>query len=59
MAEKGGMTSDMSIHVRFVYDESVFRFVMRLDGQPVLASPVTPANGGSTQSHFVTLETRS
>jgi len=61
LAEKGGMQTDMSIHVRFVYDESVFRFVYRCDGQPVLASAVIPYKGGATntQSHFVALETRS
>lgn len=58
LAEKGGIQADMSIHVRFVYDESVFRFVIRLDGQPVVSQPLTPANGGATQSHFVSLEAR-
>jgi HK97 family phage major capsid protein len=61
LAEKGGIQSDMSIHVRFVYDESVFRFVLRVAGQPVRSSALTPYKGGSsyTQSHFVALETRS
>lgn len=61
LAEKGGIQSDMSIHVRFVYDESVFRFVMRVDGQPVRASALTPYKGGAnyTQSHFIALDTRS
>jgi HK97 family phage major capsid protein len=60
LAEKGGMKSDMSIHVRFIYDESVFRFVMRVDGQPVRASALTPFKGGATatQSHFITLDAR-
>ncbi len=60
LAEKGGMKSDMSIHVRFVYDESVFRFVMRVDGQPVRATALTPFKGGtgSSQSHFITLKAR-
>jgi HK97 family phage major capsid protein len=60
LAEKGGLQSDMSIHVRFIYDEQVFRFVMRLDGQPVRATALTPYKGGAsyTQSHFVALETR-
>ncbi len=60
LAEKGGMKSDMSIHVRFIYDESVFRFVMRVDGQTVRASALTPFKGGSsaTQSHFITLNAR-
>ncbi len=61
LAEKGGISADMSIHVRFVYDESVFRFVMRVDGQPERASALTPYKGGatSTLSHFVALATRS
>ena len=60
LAEKGGIQSDMSIHVRFIYDESVFRFVLRVDGQPVRASALTPYKGGAsyTQSHFVALATR-
>jgi HK97 family phage major capsid protein len=59
LAEKGGIKSDMSIHVRFDYDESVFRFVMRVDGQPVRATVLTPYKGASdTQSHFVGLATR-
>jgi len=48
LATKGGVQSDMSIHVRFVYDESVFRFVVRVDGQPVRASALTPYKGGSS-----------
>lgn len=59
LAEKGGMASDMSIHVRFVYDESAFRFVLRVDGEPVRASALTPAKGSNTQSHFIVLATRS
>jgi len=60
MAEKGGLQQDMSIHVRFVYDESVLRFVLRMDGQPWRASALTPYKGGATatQSHFITLENR-
>ncbi|MFZ7126991.1 MAG: phage major capsid protein, partial [Desulfobacterales bacterium] len=55
LAEKGGVKSDLSIHVRFVYDESVFRFVMRVDGQPVLSQPIAPYKGSNDLSHFVTL----
>ena len=57
LAEKGGIESAMSIHVRFIYDESVFRFVLRIDGQPVRATPLTPYKG-NTLSHFVTLAAR-
>lgn len=61
LGEKGGVQADMSIHVRFQYDESCFRFVLRVDGQPVRAAALTPYKGGSnyTQSHFIALETRS
>jgi len=60
LAEKGGMKSDVSIHVRFDYDESVFRFVYRVDGQPKRATALTPYKGGAnfTQSHFVALASR-
>jgi HK97 family phage major capsid protein len=59
LAEKGGMKSDMSIHVRFQYDEQVFRFVMRVDGPPVRSTSLTPYKGSATQSHFIALATRS
>ena len=60
LAEKGGIKADMSIHVMFIYDESVFRFVLRIDGQPVRATALTPYKGGAsyTQSHFIALATR-
>lgn len=58
LAEKGGIESDMSIHVRFVYDESVFRFVLRVDGQPERATALTPYKGSDTLSHFVALAAR-
>lgn len=57
--DKGSMKSDVSIHVRFVYDESVFRFVYRFDGQPLLAKAITPYKGSNTLSHFIKLQTRS
>jgi len=61
LAEKGGIQSDMSIHVRFVYDESVFRFVMRVDGQTIRSTVLAPYKGSSTldtQSHFIALAAR-
>ncbi len=56
--EKGGIQAASSIHVRFVNDESVFRFVWRLDGQSLWNSDLTPYQGTNTQSPFVILETR-
>lgn len=58
MIEKGGAEWASSMHVQFTTGEQVFRMVMRLDGQPTLASAITPFKGGSTLSPFVTLATR-
>ncbi len=54
-----GIQSDVSIHVRFVYDESVFRFVYRCDGQPEYASAITPFKGSDTESPYICIATRS
>jgi HK97 family phage major capsid protein len=59
MVEKGGIQSAMSIHVRFIFDEQTFRFVMRLDGQPLWHNALTPFQGTNTVSPFVALATRS
>lgn len=56
--EKGGVEEASSIHVRFIYDETAFRFVYRFNGQPIWSVPLTPYKGTSTQSPFVTLATR-
>jgi len=55
--DKGGIQSDSSIHLRFQYDESCFRFVYRIDGQPKWNSALTPFKGSNTQSPFVALNT--
>lgn len=60
LIDKGGIESESSIHVQFIYDESVFRFVYRVDGQPLWNSALTPYKGtSSTLSPFVTLNARS
>jgi HK97 family phage major capsid protein len=58
LADKGGLESAESIHVRFVYDETTLRFVYRVDGQPAWVSAMTPYNGGDDLSPFVTLAER-
>ena len=60
LAEKGGIKTAVSIHIQFIYGEQVFRWTLRIDGQPTRATALTPAHGGAsyTQSHFVALETR-
>jgi HK97 family phage major capsid protein len=56
---KGMVESMMSIHLRFDYDESTFRFIFRVDGQPWWSAALTPYKGSNTQSAFVVLQTRS
>lgn len=55
LIEKGGVQSASSIHVRFIFDETVLRFVYRVDGQPEWNAPLTPRSGGSTLAPFVVL----
>jgi HK97 family phage major capsid protein len=57
---RGGVNSAASIHLKFDYLETAFRFVYEVDGQPWLASAITPFKGTSnTLSPFVALATRS
>lgn len=59
LAEKSdGVRADTSIHVAFLTGEMAFRFMTRLDGQPMWKKPLTPYNGSKTLSPFVTLQAR-
>lgn len=58
MIDKGGVETASSIHVRFIYDETVWRFVYRADGQPIWNAALTPKSGAATQSPFIVLESR-
>lgn len=58
LATKGGINSAVSMHVRFLYDESVFKFTLRVDGQPMWNAPLTPFKGSATQSPFIFLAAR-
>jgi len=58
LAIKGGVNAQSSMHVRFLFDEQVFKFTMRVDGQPMWASALTPFKGTATQSPFIFLDTR-
>lgn len=54
-----GLQAAMSMHLRFDYAETAFRFIFEVDGQPWIKSPLTPYKGTSnTVSPFVTLATR-
>lgn len=53
--DKGGINSASSIHVKFTTDETTFRFVYRVDGQPWWAKALTPFKGSKTLGPFVVL----
>ena len=58
LIDKGPMESAVSIHVRFVWDEQTFRFIYRVNGQPIWNRPLTPYKGAGSQSPFVALAAR-
>jgi HK97 family phage major capsid protein len=53
--DKGGIQTASSIHVQFLTNETAFRFIYRIDGEPIWNSPLTPFKGTATQSPFVVL----
>jgi hypothetical protein len=58
VADKNSMQQATSMHVRFVNDEMTFRILYRVDGQPLWHSALTPYQGSTARSPFVTLATR-
>jgi len=55
LGDRQDLAINASQHYRFAYDEMTYRFVMRVDGQPWLASALTPKNSGSTLSPIIYL----
>ena len=56
LIDKGGLQSASSIHFKFTTDETAFRFVFRVDGQPWWSTALIPFKGSSnTLSPFVVL----
>lgn len=58
MIEKGGLKTASSVHVRFAYDEMVFKFTYRCDGQPAWNTTLTPYKGSASKGPAVVLENR-
>jgi HK97 family phage major capsid protein len=50
-----GVRSAVSTHLRFDYDEQVFKFVYRMDARPYWDAPLTRYKGGQTLSPVVTI----
>lgn len=59
LLRKGGIQQASSIHVYFDTDETVFRWILRVNGRPWRHSSVTPYKGSGTLSPFVALQARS
>ncbi|MDD4994774.1 MAG: phage major capsid protein [Candidatus Pacebacteria bacterium] len=55
IGQKGGVQVASSIHLKFDYDETSFRFVLRYDGQPTWKKYLTPKRGSATLSPFIVL----
>jgi HK97 family phage major capsid protein len=58
ITKAGGIQTATSLHLFFDYDMAAFRATFRVDGQPAISASVTPANGSSNRSAFVTLDAR-
>jgi len=60
ITKAGGIESASSMHLFFDANATAFRFIFRMDGQPVIQAPITPPAGKSTnaRSYFVTLGAR-
>lgn len=50
-----GMSQAVSIHLRFDYDETVFKWSLRMDAECAWQSALTPFKGTNTQSPIITL----
>ena len=59
ITKSGGIEVATSMHLFFDANATAFRLTFRMDGQPWYATPISPANGSSTLSAFVRLDTRS
>lgn len=55
---RGGVDSALSMHLKFDYAQTAFRFIFEIDGQPWHDSSLTPYKGTAKVSPFVTLATR-
>jgi len=54
-ASKAGLKTAMSMHVRFLYEEQVFRFSFRADGTHAWDVPLTRAQNDGQESPLITL----
>ena len=53
-----GLQFAQSIHLKFDYDQTAYRFTYRVDGQPLWKSAITPQYSADTVSPFVAVAAR-
>lgn len=58
ITKTAGLEFASSIHLFFDFNLQAFRWIFRINGQPFMSAPVSPAKGSKTRSHFVLLATR-
>lgn len=58
IGDREELSIETSTHVKFTSDQTTMRVISRNDGRPAVVSAITPQNGGSTLSPFVTLGAR-
>lgn len=60
ITKAAGIETATSMHLYFDANATAFRFIFRMDGQPIMQAPITPPTGKSTntRSYFVTLGAR-
>ncbi len=58
ITKEGGMETATSMHLYFDADAAAFRTIFRMDGQPKIAAPISPAKGANKLSPFVQLAAR-
>jgi HK97 family phage major capsid protein len=58
LIDKGGINAASSIHLQFLTDQMTFRWIYRVDGQPLYQAPITPFKGAKTLGAFIALQNR-
>ena len=56
--DKGGVNAQTSIHVRFDYGETAFKFTYRCNGYPLWQNSITAYKGGTKRSPYIALAAR-
>ena len=58
IGDRQAISMASSPHFKFQNDQTVYRFIERVDGRPWLQTALTPRNAGPTLSPFVQVATR-